>query len=118
MMRATITIPSLLLTAALMFGAQAQAADLDNGHALFQRWCAGCHAGTNRQGGLPAGTYTLQQRYQGRLPADLEKRTDLQPAYIKTLVRSGINIMPRTRKTEITDAELDDLVAYLTQNNR
>jgi (+)-pinoresinol hydroxylase len=99
---------------------------LQRGHATFQRWCEGCHArGTPTQnspndglvGRVWAGTYTLEQRYQGSRPAALEDRTDLQPEFIRAIVRDGLNIMPRTRKTEISDADLDELVAYLTRNN-
>jgi (+)-pinoresinol hydroxylase len=97
---------------------QAHAADPERGKAVFDRWCAGCHAGVSRFGGPSAGSYVLQQRYQGAKPADLEQRTDLQPNYIKSTVRHGINVMPRTRKTEISDQDLDNLVAYLTRANR
>lgn len=108
----------LLLAGAALMNPAARAADLDRGKAVFDHWCAGCHAGVNRQGGQPAGTLVLQQRYQDKLPADLEKRVDLQPAYIKAVVRNGVNIMPRTRKTEISDEELELLVAYLTRANK
>jgi len=33
-------------------------------------------------------------------------------------VRSGVYIMPRFRKTEVSDAELDAIVAYLTRTPR
>lgn len=96
----------------------ATAADIERGKAVFDRWCAGCHAGTNRQGGLPAGSYVLQQRYQGKLPANLDQRTDLQAVYIQSVVRNGVNIMPRSRKTEISDADMENLIAYLNRTNR
>jgi hypothetical protein len=32
---------------------------------------------------------------------------------IETAVRNGVNFMPRFRKTEITDADLAAIVAYL-----
>jgi mono/diheme cytochrome c family protein len=35
---------------------------------------------------------------------------------IKSVVRHGLYGMPITRKTEVSDAELDDVVAYLTRN--
>jgi (+)-pinoresinol hydroxylase len=97
---------------------QARAADPERGKAVFDRWCAGCHAGTSRFGGLSAGSYVLQHRYQGTKPPDLEQRTDLLADYIKLTVRRGANVMPRTRKTEISDQDLDNLVAYLTRINR
>jgi len=33
-------------------------------------------------------------------------------------VRNGITVMPTFRKTEISDAELDAIAAYLTRNNK
>ena len=54
------------------------------------------------------------QRYQGAIPALLEERTDLTQQYIESFVRMGVGVMPQFRKTEITDAELDAMVRYLT----
>jgi hypothetical protein len=65
-----------------------------------------------------SGTYSLEQRYHGAEPAALAQRTDLKAAYIRLTVRQGRNIMPRTRKTEVSDADLDAIVAYLTRNNK
>jgi hypothetical protein len=45
------------------------------------------------------------------------ERTDLQPAAIRLLVRRGINVMPPTRRTEVTDQDLEDIITYLTQRN-
>jgi mono/diheme cytochrome c family protein len=64
------------------------------------------------------GTLALQAKYKGALPALLDKRTDLTQALIKTYVRNGISIMPIFRKTEISDADLDAIAAYLTRNNK
>ncbi len=44
----------------------------------------------------------------------LEERQDLTQKTIETAVRKGVDIMPRFRKTEITDADLAAIVAYLT----
>jgi (+)-pinoresinol hydroxylase len=85
------------------------------GKAVFMRWCWGCHEPLPGHGiDPPAGTHTLQDRYKGALPAAIEERTDLKPDYIRTLVRHGVNIMPPLRKTEVTDQDLDDVIAYLT----
>jgi (+)-pinoresinol hydroxylase len=87
------------------------------GKAAFDRWCLGCHEALPGRGwDPPAGTFVLQQR--GVSPADLESRTDLSAQSIRALVRSGINIMPPTRKTELSDKQLDELAAYLTRNNK
>jgi mono/diheme cytochrome c family protein len=104
-------------------------AALERGHRVYDKWCNGCHApnpmrqatATNRgelAAGVFAGTYALEQRYKGAEPAALEQRTDLASAYIEHVVRTGLGIMPRTRKTEISDDDLADLAAYLTRNNR
>jgi mono/diheme cytochrome c family protein len=98
------------------------------GFLVYSKWCTGCHAADyqpstrdpdSAQLGLPSrvalGTYTLRQRYQGAVPAELDKRTDLTPASIKTFVRRGVNAMPAFRKTEISDADLKALSAYLTR---
>jgi (+)-pinoresinol hydroxylase len=87
----------------------------DAGKAVFQRWCSGCHEPAPGHGfDPPAGTYRLQLKYNGSVPAALEQRNDLSSALIRQLVRSGVNMMPRTRKTEISDKDLDALVVYLT----
>ena len=97
------------------------------GQQVFHRWCEGCHArgtpvhGPNKDdqvGGIWAGTYALGQRYKGAVPDALEDRANLTPDFIRTTVRKGLNIMPRTRKTEISDEKLEALIAYLTRNNR
>lgn len=114
----------LILAAAGSASAQSQGA-AERGHQIFDKWCYGCHApnpAKQRPGGglvgqVFAGTYTLQQRYQGAKPAALEQRTDLTGDYIRYVVRNGLNVMPRTRKTEIPDSDLDAVVAYLTRNN-
>jgi mono/diheme cytochrome c family protein len=59
----------------------------------------------------------LRAKYAGQLPALLSERIDLAADYVKYLVRNGVSIMPRARKTEISDAELDAIAAYLTRNN-
>ena len=55
---------------------------------------------------------------RGQKPAVLEERTDLTAPVIKTFVRHGVLFMPTFRKTEISDADLDAIAAYLTRNNK
>ena len=64
------------------------------------------------------GTVALQAKYNGAKPALLSERTDLIPAVTKTFVRHGVSIMPFFRKTEISDADLDALAAYIARNNK
>ena len=84
------------------------------GYVQYQNYCTVCHG----EGVGKPGTMALQAKYKGALPALLEKRTDLTPALIKTYVRNGFSVMPIFRKTEISDADLDAIVAYLTRNNK
>ena len=81
------------------------------GYVEYQNSCSVCH------GPMPErpGTRALAAKYRGSLPALLEERTDLQPEVIRGLVRSGISVMPPFRKTEVTDEQLDAIVAYLTR---
>jgi (+)-pinoresinol hydroxylase len=84
------------------------------GYVQYQDYCSMCH-GTGA--GRP-GTAALQAKYKGAEPALLEKRTDLTPEIIKADVRNGLFVMPISRKTEISDADLDAIAAYLTRNNK
>jgi len=89
-------------------------ARLLHGHDVFQYWCATCHgAGPDHP-----GTQALQAKYRGSKPAALEDRTDLTADQARFYVRHGVSIMPFFRKTEITDAELDALGAYLSRQHR
>lgn len=109
----------------LSFIGTAQAQELNpaqsSGKVVFDKWCEPCHGrvaggvfgglGTNA---LP-GTSALGVKYKGDLPAVLEDRTDLAPIYISTVVRNGLYGMPISRKTEISDADLQNIIAYLTR---
>ena len=64
---------------------------------------------------LATGTISAAALYKGAKPAVLAERTDLTADGIKTAVRKGMFIMPRFRKTEVTDADLQTIIAYLTR---
>jgi mono/diheme cytochrome c family protein len=83
----------------------------DAGKAVFDHWCASCH----REGRYMAGTNGLRAKYKNQKPAVLEQRTDLTPPVVKAFVRNGAGLMAPFRKTEITDAELESLAAYLSK---
>ncbi len=122
MNRATVVIAGALLA----LGAPAWAADvaasaaadasagvpaaLAPGKALFDRHCAFCHAA----GPGHAGTMRLTE-VRGAAKALLEARADLDPAYIRLVVRQGLVEMPPWRKVELDDAALQQIVAYLTR---
>ena len=84
------------------------------GYVQFQLACSVCH-GTGP--GKP-GTSALAAKYKGATPALLEERTDLNPAYIKQVVRQGLYVMPFFRKTELSDADLNAIAAYLTRKRQ
>lgn len=89
-------------------GATAQSQP-DRGREVYQKWCAPCHGtGLGKPGTSAAAAH-------GRNPAVLEQRTDLTPKTIETAVRNGRNFMPRFRKTEISNADLAAITAYLAR---
>jgi mono/diheme cytochrome c family protein len=100
-----------LVTGVVAFGVvPQQAADgLGRGESVFQYWCAPCHAPGERH----PGTQALEALYKGVKPAALEERTDLTPELTRAFVRTGVSVMPPFRKTEISDADLESLAAYL-----
>lgn len=81
------------------------------GYVLFQRDCQVCHG----SGPAKPGTRALRAKYHGKLPALLEQRTDLTADYVKYVVRHGVSVMPPFRKTEVSDADLDSIAAYLAR---
>ena len=83
----------------------------ERGAAVFNNWCSACHSKDARNA---PGTRSLQFKYQGKLPAALEDRRDLTAESVKLFVRKGVATMPFYRKTEIGDADLDALAAYLS----
>lgn len=89
--------------------ASAQTAAQARGKAVYDHWCTPCHAPGP---GYP-GTQSLEIKYRGELPPVLEDREDLTREFVRTMVREGILMMAPFRKTEVTDAELDDIAAYL-----
>jgi mono/diheme cytochrome c family protein len=81
------------------------------GFVEYQNSCAVCH------GPMPErpGTRALAAKYKGTLPAMLEERRDLSPELIRAVVRNGITVMPQFRKTELSDSQLEAIIAYLTR---
>ena len=99
---------------------------LIRGREVFQARCQACHGDYPKDrdsGGLlnlppMPGTQALQAKYQGKLPALLEQRTDLTPELISVFVRQGTGSMPFFRPTEVSDEDLKALGAYLSRNKR
>ena len=84
----------------------------ERGAAVFNNWCSACHA---RNPAVAAGTRSLGFKYQGAKPAALEDRDDLTPELVEFFVRNGVGMMPMARKTEVSDADLEALRAYLSK---
>ena len=103
---------------ALLLTAFASAQDLTGpqtqGRVVYAKWCAPCHD----PGVSHPGTNALAAKYKGIKSAVLLEWTDLPAPLVKVLVRHGISVMPQFRKTEISDADLDALAAYLSRNTR
>ena len=82
----------------------------ERGAAVYNNWCDACHRNADQNA---PGTRSLQFKYRGEIPAALEERTDLTPELVEFYVRNGVATMPFFRKTEISDADLAALAAYL-----
>ena len=124
MKRATMSLAAA--AAAVLAGAGSSLASaqdstsVERGRAKFAHTCAPCHAdgvGDDGRAMLP-GTDALRIKYQGALPALLEKRTDLNVDAIRTFVRRGTWSMPPFRPTEVTERDIQDIAAYLAQTAR
>lgn len=103
----------LALAAAVSTSAQPTA--VERGKAKFEHSCAPCHGdgpGDDGRAMLP-GTDALRLKYRGSIPALIERRTDLTAPVIRAFVRTGSFSMPPFRPTELTDAEIDDIAAYI-----
>jgi mono/diheme cytochrome c family protein len=108
----------IALAFALALSGIAQAADpapassAASGQEVYERWCASCHA----PGPGHPGTQSLEFKYGKKVPAVILERTDLSPEAVAVFVRQGVLLMAPFRKTEISDAELKALTAYVARN--
>jgi len=103
--------------------AMAQGPAAERGDAKFQHSCAPCHgAGVGDDGhAMLPGTDALRIKYKGAVPpvpALLERRTDLTAPVLKVFLRHGSFSMPPFRPTELTDAEIGDIAAYLAISSK
>jgi (+)-pinoresinol hydroxylase len=118
-MKIMSTLGTLAVAAALDLGGPGLVAADDaalsppeqQGKQLFNHSCVYCHGpgvwGTNR----------LSKRFD-KEHALLENRTDLTAPGIEAVVRNGIGSMPPMRKTELSDADVAAIAAYLTRHSR
>jgi mono/diheme cytochrome c family protein len=100
--------------------ASAQTSAVERGRAKFEHSCAPCHGTGHGDDGraLLPGTDALRIKYRGTIPAALEQRTDLTAATIGAFVRNGTWSMPPFRKTELTDAEIADVAAFIADSSK
>jgi mono/diheme cytochrome c family protein len=103
----------LLVSVATMAGAAESSltAEQQQGKALYEATCNFCH---NARG-------FATERLRTRLPEDravLVDRTDLDPIYIRTIVRNGLASMPAYTPTDLNEAQIKTISAYLTRNNK
>jgi mono/diheme cytochrome c family protein len=114
-----VGLAGLIILAAAAAQAQDSAA-AERGNAKYQSTCAPCHgsgAGDDGRKMLP-GTDALRIKYKGKVPALLEERADLTAKVLRVFVRRGSWSMPPFRPTELTDAEIEDIAAYLVKSSR
>jgi mono/diheme cytochrome c family protein len=93
------------------------------GEEAYRARCNLCHGRLTKDaspgfGARMSGTEALATKYGDKKPAVLEDRTDLTADVVKYYVRHGAGIMPFLRKTELSDADLDAIAAYLTRKGR
>jgi mono/diheme cytochrome c family protein len=112
-MRIRLVVLVAVALALHVAAAAAQESPVERGRQVYDKWCTPCHGAGE---GKP-GTISAAALYRGSKPAVLAERTDLTAAGIKMAVRSGVFVMPRFRKTEVTDADLDAIVSYLTRSS-
>ena len=87
--------------------------DVERGKAVFDNYCIHCHGTDPHNSGA---TVMLEEKYAGAVPGSLEERTTLTSEFIREFVRGDIG-MAAYRPTEIPDADLQALTAYLMRNN-
>ncbi len=104
-----LPIGTLLVVSLAVSASAADQTQADRGRAVYQKWCTPCH-GTG-----PGKAGTEAAAAHGIKPAVLEERTNLTPKLIESVVRNGISFMPRFRKTEISNTDLEAITAYLVR---
>ncbi len=101
----------LLLGALILFDVSIDvAADEARGKTVYGHWCAHCHDEK------PSAPGRLKLEWKRDLKSSvLTDRVDLPAEYITAVVRRGLAEMPSFRKTEISDADLTSIAAYLNR---
>jgi mono/diheme cytochrome c family protein len=114
-MRIAILAPTVAVLAVMAFAGPghvqpATAPRPPGGETLFKARCGICHEGSG------PGVMTLSKRL-GKDRSLIAERADLEPAYVKFVVRRGLRAMPPLGRIEITNAELDQIAGYVTRHH-
>ena len=119
-LRRLMGVTSLLVVVATVGAAAEDNGAAQRGKVKYQHTCSPCHGSGPGDDGRPQlpGTTALQLKYKGTMPAVLEARTDLTAIVLRGFVRGGSWSMPPFRKTELSDAEIDDIAAYLATSSK
>jgi mono/diheme cytochrome c family protein len=93
----------------------AQAEDLPTaqqlqGERLFAATCQYCHAAN--------GWATRDLARRGEAQATIDQRADLSPGLIRGVLRHGVGNMPAFTPTDLSDAQIDALIAWLARPRR
>ena len=114
-MRLAAALATVLATLVAPLAHAAEPADLtplqQQGKKIYLGLCINCHAP-----GL-WGTTRLSKRMD-KDHAVLDNRTDLAPVTIRVAIRVGIGSMPPLRKTEVSDADVEAVTAYLARRRQ
>jgi len=79
------------------------------GKEVFEHYCSYCH-------GAADGPGTMQlRRTRGKDQALLTQRMDLRSDYVEYVVRHGLRSMPPFVPSDLTDARLKALAAFLAK---
>ena len=113
-MNRTLILKIGLSLVALLSAYHAAAQDelVERGRSVYDNWCSICHAPGE------GATRILEERYQGALPAVVDERTNLTAELITARVRTWVAPqMPPFRQSEVSDADLEAVIAYLKRND-
>lgn len=79
------------------------------GKEVFDHYCTYCHGSSDGPGTMQLG------RTRGKDQALLTRRTNLSADYIEYVVRHGLKSMPPFVPSDLTEAKLKALVAFLAK---
>jgi mono/diheme cytochrome c family protein len=103
-----IACTSILASVLVVLTTPTRAADT-TGKEVFDHYCSYCHGSSDGPG-------TMQlRRTRGKDQALLTERTNLSPDYIEYVVRHGLKSMPPFAPSDLTEAKLKVLAAFLAK---